>query len=445
MNKFKVFLVFIYFLLSKATIVADTKSLEWVEANHFPLRYRINLENLFFEKEISRHQWQAVGKIQITEKETETLIDKFSSPNTFFPNLHTVRFVIQGTGLVYDFNKNDFTFKRKDHTKHSGYNFSATRFYRNQILYSAGGEGFWNYNKHITYFDEIRNKEWELFRTENVGPEVISNGYQGFSKNADAFFSGGDQKKQFLVDEYFIDLPGFYKLDFKTKKWEKLGDINEILKNKEHYNVFWNGNHFVQLAGDKVYLINPIKNSIHVYQDNTMYFDNGTDFYILNDTILNFKNGKSGVPQLIPVNHLLKKSAYVGKFYSKNYTIHLILLIGLLVTILGVFCFIKWRKKHQPKFNDLELKLLNFFIDSKNKEITTNDLNDILDCSNKSQESQRRIRHIIINQINSKFEYNHQIKNVIIRIPSEEDKRIYHYQISPSNLEKIEKIIHLKD
>ncbi len=436
--------VSIFILILSAPALSDPKYIEWTEPNHFPLRFRINLEKLLLEKEINLHQWKLVAPINCTPKDLETLNLKISNPNTFFLPNQVVRFVIQGTGLVYDLHKNSFNLVRVDKTIHSGYNFSASRFYRNNVLFSVGGEGFWNYNKHLTFFDEVRNKEWELYRTKNDGPEVISSGYQGYSKNADAFFSGGDHKKNYLENDSYIFLPNFYAFQFKTKTWELLGEINPILDLKERKEIFWNGEHFIQLASDKVYFINPTKNTIHVYQENTTYFENGTDYFISGDSILYFRNGLNGIPQIIAVNALLKKSTLVGPFYSENHLKRNLFLIGIVLSGLLLFIILKWRKNHQPKFEETELKVLRFLLASKGKMVTTFDINDILECSNKSQESQRRIRHIVINQINTKLEYNHQIKNAIVRIPSEEDKRIVNYQLSPGIEDKIERILSTK-
>ncbi len=436
--------VSIFILLLSVTAFSEHRNIEWVESNHFPLRYRINLDQLLFEEEISLHQWKAIATVNCSPSDIEVLKSKIQFSNTFLLPNQTIRFVIQGSGLVYDFNKKNYSFVRVDKTIHSGYNFSATRFYRNNVLFSVGGEGFWNYNNHLTFFDEARNKEWEIYRAKNEGPEVISNGFQGYSKNADAFFSGGDRKKDFLLNEQFKDLPNFYKFDFKTKTWEILGEINSLLLTKENENIFWNGTHFIQLGNDKVYFINPIENTIHLFQDNTTYFESGSEYFISNDSILYFKNGLNGVQQIIAVNALLKKSTFVGPFYAENHTNRNLLLIGIVFSALLLFIILKWRKKHQPKFEETELKVLRFLIASKGKMVTTYDINDLLECSNKSQESQRRIRHIVINQINTKLEYNHQIKNAIVRIPSEEDKRIIHYQLSPGMEDKIERILSTK-
>jgi len=437
-------IVCIFLVCSFSETYADTPSLEWIEPHQFPLRHRINLEQLTIEKESKIHEWVKVNTLHILNEDLIALKNKFYFGDSFRIKPDVIRFAIQGTGFVFDFNQTTNTLTRVDNTKHSGYNFSAIRFYRNHVLYSVGGEGFWSYNKHITYFDEHRSKEWEIFRTKNKGPEVISTGYQGYSKKADVFFSGGAIKKDFLINENFEELTDFYQFDFATKSWEKLGEINSILASKTLKVVYWNGSHFVQLANDKVYFIDPIKNSIHVFQDNATYFEDGSNYFISNDSIIYFKNASEGPFQIIPVNSLLKKASYIGKFYAPNNTLWYIGIAIFLAAGIITFGIIQWRKNRQPKFNEIELKLLTFLVTSKGKLVTTYDINDLLECSHKSQESQRRIRHLIINQINTKLDYNYQIKNAIERIPSEEDKRIVNYQLNIDTIEKIQKIVQLK-
>lgn len=437
-------IVCIFLVCTPRETYADPPSLEWIEPHQFPLRHRINLEQLTIEKESKIHEWVKVNTIHIPNEDLIALKNKFYFGDAFRIKPDVIRFAIQGTGFVYDFNQTTNTLTRIDNTKHSGYNFGAIRLYRNNILYSVGGEGFWSYNKHITYFDEQQSKEWEIFRTQNVGPEVIATGYQGYSKKEDSFFSGGAMKKDFLINEKFEELLDFFQFDFKTKSWKNLGEINSILVSKTTKVIYWNGTHFVQLAGDKVYFINPIENSIHVFQDNSMYFEAGSNHFVSNDSIIYYKFGSSGPFQIIPVNSLLKKATYVGKFYEPNNTLWYIGIAIFLAAGIITLVIIQWRKKRQPKFNEIELKLLTFLVTSKGKLITTYDINDLLECSHKSQESQRRIRHLIINQINTKLDYNYQIKNAIERIPSEEDKRIVNYQLNIDTIEKIQKIVQLK-
>jgi hypothetical protein len=444
MNKLFSFVCVITFLLISSKGIAESKKLYWISDYHSKLRKRINLEDLTFEAEIKTNEWVKSGQVSIQPDELAELLKKFNYADPLPRSNQIIRFVVQGTGLIYDFNENQKQLTRVDKTIHSGHNFNSHRFYRDNILYSIGGEGFWSYNKRISYFDEKNSKEWEILRPKNEGPEVISDGYQGYSKQTDVFFSGGSVKKSFLENEEIIQLPSLFKFDFKSKTWVKLGEINFPPSINAQKIIFWNGRHFVQLERDKVYFLNPEENTIHVYSDNTTYFEDAGYHYVSQDTIIYYSAQNKGNLRLIPVNNLLKKSKFVGKFYSESTSINTYFLI-LAFLCLGIFMLMLLRKKRKKsiKLDDLEYKLLTHLLQSKGQTISTIDLNELLDCATKSQENQRRIRYLILNQINQKLENHFNIKNAIERTPSEDDKRIFNYHLKRGIEAIIEKAIKL--
>lgn len=444
MNKLFSFVCVITLLLISAKGIADSKNLHWISDYQSKLRKRINLDDLSFEAEIRTNEWVKLGQVMIQPDELAELVRKFNNADPLPRPNQIIRFVVQGTGLIYDFHEKQKKLTRIDKTIHSGHNFNSHRFYRDNILYSIGGEGFWSYNKRITYFDEQNSKEWEILRPKNEGPEVISDGYQGYSKQADVFFSGGSTKKNFLENEEINQTPTLFKFDFKLKMWIKLGEINFPHSMNAQKIIFWNGTHFVQLERDKVYFLNPEENTIHVYSDNTTYFEDAGYHYISQDTVIYYSAQNNGNLRLIPVNSLLKKSKFVGRFYSESTSTNTYLLI-LAFLFLGVFILILIRKKRKKsiKLDDLEHKLLAHLLQSKGQIISTIDLNELLDCSTKSQENQRRIRYLILNQINQKIENHFNINNAIERTPSEEDKRIFNYHLKPGIEGIIEKAVKL--
>ena len=89
----------------------------------------------------------------------------------------------------------------------------------------------------------------------------------------------------------------------------------------------------------------------------------------------------------------------------------------------------------------METRLLTHLFQANDHMISTLDLNELLDCSTKSQENQRRIRYLILNQLNQKLENHLNIKNAIERTPSEEDKRIFNYHLKLGIESKIQSII----
>ena len=445
MNKLFLFICVITFLLISENGMAESRNIDWMADYQTKLRKRINLDELSFEAEIKTNEWVKLGKVSIQPTELRELLAKYIYADQFQKSNQITRFVLQGTGLIYEFDEKEKHLTRIDKTTHSGHNFSSHRFYRNNILYSIGGEGFWSYNRRITYFDEKASKEWEILRPKNEGPEVISDGYQGYSKKADAFFSGGSLKKNFLENEEIITQTDLFKFDFKLKSWVNLGEINFPKSNNAFRTIFWNGTHFVQLERDRVYFLNPLANTIHVYSDNTSYFEEAGNHYISNDTVLYYNPQNKGNLRFIAVDNLLKKSKYVGEFYRDSTTTfpnYIYVVIFSILVVLAIFLFRKKRKK-SFKLDEVETKLLTHLLQAKEHSISTLDLNELLDCSTKSQENQRRIRYVILNQLNQKLENQLSIKNAIERTPSEEDKRIFNYHLKPGIEGKIQSLVKL--
>jgi len=192
------------------------KSVDWLPP-HSNLRFRINLDTRLFEQEISTDQWKTICPVTISDTDWYLWSTKPNHADYFYLSNDLIRFAIQGTGLVFDFNLTNAQLTRADRTIHSGYNFGASRFYRNKVLYSIGGEGFWSYNRQITFFDDKMSKEWEILRPKNAGPERISDGFQGYSSRDDAFYSGGSSHKNFLEDEKSLSLEKFNDSVLKIK------------------------------------------------------------------------------------------------------------------------------------------------------------------------------------------------------------------------------------
>jgi hypothetical protein len=426
-------------LTTTQSAYALVNSLDWIETQT-TIRKRLNFDSFAIEEQLPANQWKKIRPFTVDADELKILMQRFNNSHYFFTSKNIVRFTIQGTGLVYDFNTETEELKRIDQTIHSGYNFGAYQFYRKGILYSVGGEGMWNYNRQITFFDE-KTKEWEILRPKNDGPEAMANGFQGYSAVEDAYFTGGGDHKNYLENEQIAIERGFYRFDFATKNWDLLGEINAALPIQEHRISYWNGVHFILLARDRLYIINPKLNEVHMYRDNSLYFEGGGKQYARHDTIFYYHNGEQGPVIAIPVNAFLKKASFVGKLYEKDYSTYYYGALALLV--LG---FIGWKlvQKNggkQIRFDQAEIKLLNRLVNEQHKPLSTLELNTLLDCDTKSQESQRRIRFMMIKQINEKLEMHFDIHECIERIPSEDDKRLTNYRLKMGTDKKIKELI----
>ena len=89
-----------------------------------------------------------------------------------------------------------------------------------------------------------------------------------------------------------------------------------------------------------------------------------------------------------------------------------------------------------------ELKLLNALI-SSSSGIAVKEINDLLRLSKLSKENQRQRRHIIFKELNLKLYLVSGIRESIVRVSSEMDKRVKYYTFDQETLdvEVIKKIV----
>ncbi|MHA8051156.1 hypothetical protein V7S79_08555 [Aquirufa sp. ROCK-SH2] len=140
---------------------------------------------------------------------------------------------IKGTSLVYQFVRKGNTFEliRLDHSSFKGFNFFAYQFVRKDTLFSIGGYGFWNYNNKLTYFDE-NNKGWELYKINNEGPLSVDYSVCGYDSKKDGIWTLNLINPENLI--IGKNEQNLYFYDFKTKNWDKKGEINKEILAKYH-------------------------------------------------------------------------------------------------------------------------------------------------------------------------------------------------------------------
>jgi hypothetical protein len=163
--------------------------------------------------------------------------------------------------------------------------------------------------------------------------------------------------------------------------------------------------------------------------------------YSRHDTIFYYHNGDQGPVISVPVNALLKKASYFGTFYEKDYSTYYYGAIACLLLGLGGWLLLRNRSTKEIRLDAAEIKLLKRLLAEQNRPVSTQELNSLLDCDTKSQESQRRIRFMMIKQINEKIELHLGIHDCIERIPSEEDKRLTNYRLKQGTEKKIKELV----
>jgi hypothetical protein len=438
------FCLLINFIFLQATSIAQTRYLEWVETTT-NLRERIEIETSIKYKEDKNGGWSQAGLVTLTP-DLRNDRQTFTENNTAFylkdPNL--VWFSINGSQRVYELNKSKNVLNRIDKTYYSGYNFNATKFVRQDTLYSAGGYGYWQFHNFLTYYNKTQ-KEWGLIRFKGDAPEIILRGYQGYDQKVDLFFSGAsdfETQKTPEIKKKFDD--NIYSFDFKTSTWKKLGKINPILNHEVQRDILWTGSYFLTWAQNDLFITSPSENKIYVHKNNKENFQKDSKYHVNGDTLIIYSDLKSKV-YTISLNELLKSSKEVGEFYNVNPIKNILLFFFVTILILGLISFIfKLRKlkknPHHTFLTDEELILFNSLCKLKNNEnLTANEITDLLGLQSKSIENQRKIRTSIINHINEKLENKFNIINAIQRKDEPTDNRIKLFYLNPDAKEILKK------
>jgi len=436
-NIYTIFII-INFLLFINSAKAQNRSFEWMNAQTH-LRDRIELDSRTYLREIKGGEWKSIGSFTLDTNVLSDLPPKISSKFFYSENNQKVLFTIAGTGKVYKFDQAKRILSRLDNTYFKGYNFDAPQFVRNDTLYNFGGYGFWSYSKTLTYFDE-RIQEWQNIRPENFGPDSFIGGYQGYAKQSDIFYSGASETEEGLKNFKRVFSDRLYAYDFKSMQWTLLGKINSVLPFQSIRYVYWDGTHFIHLAPDKMFVIDPVKNEVSVI-DNPKYY-HLRNFYTIGDSIISYWEDQTTQLKLSK-KMLLKEARYIGKFYDDdNYGIYGYLFAGLSLIGVGVWAFYRYQRPEKQLaninnindyFGHLERLLLKKLIEAEEQPdnfISVIQINEILNLEAKTPENQRRIRTKFLNDLNLKLLAYCQVQDAIERFQFEEDKRLTLYRLN---------------
>ena len=416
------------FLLISIDLEASP-SLEWFDSNEAK-RTLLDLQNGKIHVEKLPGQWEVVNEVDISSI-NEVELPRGFHHHTFVDPTNNLIFTIDGTGIVFELDFGTKQLKRIDKTYFRGFNFGATVFTRKNVIYSFGGSGFWNYSHALTYFDSGK-MEWEILRPTNKGPLGMFNGFQGYDKSTDSYFSGGSEYGDFLAHYDLIIQKELYQFNFRQKHWELLGELNSILLNEKSRDVFWTGTYFVQFSRNKVYIIEPKLNKVYQFESPKELFQDGGDTYIVGNKLYQFWDGNSGANQVIDIKGILHKSKYIGPFYTKQNPVFWY--VGLSIFLVFIFLF-TWMKLKKRKIVILDLtmeekKLIQLLLSKEELErFSTVELNEVLGLDAKSIENQRKIRTSIIASINQKIYFRYSIPNAIERSTATQDRRLTLYHL----------------
>jgi hypothetical protein len=416
--------------------LAQGRYFEWVNPAN-TLRIKLEPDTHSLWEETKGGVWVKSATVKFDNKIVQDLPSLFDVRSAFYSGDSLVTFTINGLGNVYAYHTRTQTLERLDATFFKGYNFGSSVFMRKDTLFSFGGYGFWHYTNTQTFFDK-RIKEWFDYKLNNLGPETIKAGLQGYNAAEDVFYSGWSVYDPGTIGGERKNSSKFYQFDFKTRTWEYLGELNPKLKlaNNEE-DVYWTGRYFFGWGTKEAYIIDPVQNKVYSTTRIELSFNTKGRFYTKGDTLIYYFPDKGTILKYAIKNELAHAD-YIGPLYTKNLATSDYIAIGLgmlLVTGLGLFIKQRITRKRNNFFSKQEQTLLSAFIESGS--LSTQDMNEVLETATKSFDNQRRIRSLTIKQINQKLLQAYGVPEGIQKQADAEDKRLTIYRLQEGLAEKL--------
>lgn len=361
------------------------KGFQWTSPDH--ILYNIDLSSGILYQTAPKIPKLEVGKIQNWEVIKNELPGDFGV-NAFY-KADSIIITIPGTGQLYSFKLKDLILKRLDQTYFRGYNFNANQFFRNDTLFSIGGEGFWTKHSLITYYKPSVS-EWGYYKMQKNNKHVVTNKFSGYSKKHDSFFSA-----YLTVDSALSNKKTPLMIySFKKDLWENKGFLNEKMTRlaQSNYRFLWTGEYFVLLydqAESKIFIADPFENKLHEYTStNDQFYLKNNDLYAKDKYIYSRSLASTGKLDKvffdsISVNSLLLESKFIGPVYENadfNYQKSISISLGFVVLVIGIIYY-KKRKLNSKEFKltKLELMVIEKLLNEKNNnKISSAELNSLL-------------------------------------------------------------------
>jgi hypothetical protein len=367
--------------------------------------------------------------------------------NNYFPLAPDLFLItINGTGQVYIFDVKLKLLERIDKTFYRGNNFGAIQFSRKDTIFSVGGKGFWRVHNIPIVFNK-KLKEWDYFNKINEnGPKGISADMGGYDNHTDCIYSLENPP---LYTEKKDSKYAFFTFNFKNSNWKENGIVNfndPNLKNFTKQKGKWIAPFFFSEELGHGEFIDPAENKIYRYQGlNRSFFLLTKHFYVKANRIYAFQrtyNQNKFEIKLdsLDIETLKKESVVLGEFYIPsvwyneiNWSNYWYIGIIFILLFLNFYQLKNQKQKTRDIWNQLPpeaISILKFMLKKPNFICTSDELNTILNCSEKSIESQRQYRSKFIVSINQFFERNFELQDAVIRNQSEFDKRFVTYQLN---------------
>jgi hypothetical protein len=380
--------------------------------------------------------------------------------------------LIRQTGFVYKLIQSDAVqcvFKRIDHTVNLNYNIDCKNFIYQGGLYSYGGYGFWKTNGHLRKFN-FEDSEWDIIP---LNMEIMSTSYIWYSEEQGRLYVPFQRVVNAGIagPENIKGVPNYtsYYLDLKTRRWEKLGDLeSDVIKivekdfSSNEFLAYKYG--YIHLVNEDTYLFDLVHNKIYKSKNaelNQFLIRRASNLnlYFDGDKIVSYNAGaKSFVtyPFKLSDFELLRTSIWGQE--NKLFIFILILMSVVIAFVGGWWIFnrsvnrklefaqlkILKSKTVNQAFTGIEVALIKLLLtaSSKDKYVEIGQINYVLGIKDKNIGLQKKVRSDVMKAINDKYEFITQSKSALIGSSRKvEDKRFYEYFIKPSELNTIKRIL----
>jgi hypothetical protein len=380
--------------------------------------------------------------------------------------------LISQTGVIYQLEDkldSSYSFHRIDATININYNIASNNFVWDKHIYSYGGYGFWKLNGHLRAFNFL-DKEWDIAPADN---EIISNGYNWYSNKegrvyvpfqsiVNAGIAGPESisgKKNY--DSYYLDLA--------SKKWIKLGSLNnntrKLIIDNINNNLFTLDSGYIYINQDVAYYFNFIANKIYKSKNSELnqFFLrrwNSHDIFFYKGAIFSFSpESQSFSTKNLSLNYYFEVLSFPIWGLDDDYYY----IIAFIVFVLTAFVFSIWlfnrsvnkkleqsqlkilkSKSTNQAFVGTEVALISLLVKNSKKgmNVEISEINHVLGIKDKNVGLQKKVRSDMINAINEKYQFITQSEiSLISSVRKEDDKRFYEYFIPSSEINSIERIL----
>jgi hypothetical protein len=395
-----------------------------------------------------------------------------SNAQKLYKNGADIYVFIEQTGFLYKlvhYDTANCVFKRLDHTVNLNYNINCKNFiYKNEI-YSYGGYGFWKANGHLRKYN-FQDSEWDIIP---LNKEIISTYFLWFSETQERLYLPYQKiiNAGIVGSENIMGVPIYtsYYLDLKTKKWEKLGDLeSDIVKiinnlNTSNENLSYKDG-ILFLANDDAYLFDYTHNKVFKSKnaDLNQFLirrANMSNMFIYMNEIYSYNSGSKvfiKYPFKITDFELLRTSIWG----VEAFLFYIILaILSFAIIVFGAKWFFNRSVKRKLEnaqlqilknktvtqaFTGTEVSIIKLLLDTtlKGKVVEINQINHILGIKDKNVGLQKKVRSDVMKAINDKYEFITQSTTTLIGSSRKlDDKRFYEYFITASEVKTIQRIL----